>query len=227
MRAPSRQLPLPLPHRPRLADWPFIEAPSNAAALALLRRPGDWPDRRLVLHGEPGSGKSHLLQRWAAARAGSVVEGAALRFPGGGEAAALAIDEADRAAEEALLHVLNTRAEAGRITLLAAREAPCRWNIQLPDLASRLRASLVAELGPPGDALLAALFAWLLADRQLLVPAPIQHWLLLRLPRDPAALREAAARLDRATLAAGTGVTRPLAAAVVDEMERMWQPVVS
>jgi hypothetical protein len=39
--------------------------------------------------------------------------------------------------------------------------------------------------------------------------------MLLRLPRHPAALREAAARLDRAALAAGGGVTRTLAEAVV------------
>jgi hypothetical protein len=43
------------------------------------------------------------------------------------------------------------------------------------------------------------------------VPQTVQDWLLLRLPRHPAALREAAARLDRAALAAGGGVTRGLA----------------
>jgi hypothetical protein len=43
----------------------------------------------------------------------------------------------------------------------------------------------------------------------------LQEWLLARLPRHPAALREAAARLDRQALAAGGRVTRAMAAALL------------
>ncbi len=222
-RAAPRQLPLPLDLAPRWAGWPFIEAPSNHAALALLEHAPAWPDHRLLLWGEAGSGKTHLLHRWARRAGAPSLEGAALRFPAP-PARALAIDDADLAPEETLLHVLNARAEARLPTLLAARPAPARWPIRLPDLASRVRAMLAAELGPPDDALLRALLARLFAERQLAVPETVQDWLLLRLPRAPAALREAVARLDRAALGAGGGVTRALAAAVVDEMERMWQP---
>jgi len=52
----------------------------------------------------------------------------------------------------------------------------------------------------------------------LLVPGPVQDWLLAVLPREPAALREAAARLDRAALAAGRSVTRALAARTLQPM---------
>ncbi|MBN8901198.1 MAG: chromosomal replication initiator DnaA, partial [Rhodospirillales bacterium] len=85
------------------------------------------------------------------------------------------------------------------------------WTIQLPDLASRLRAVTAIEIMPPEDSLLRALLARLLADRQLAVPAALQEWLLLRLPRTPAALREAVARLD----GAGGRIDRTLAADVV------------
>jgi chromosomal replication initiation ATPase DnaA len=50
----------------------------------------------------------------------------------------------------------------------------------------------------------------------------VQEFLLAHLPRTPAALQEAAARLDRAALASGGRVTRALAAAVVDEMAAIW-----
>jgi hypothetical protein len=43
----------------------------------------------------------------------------------------------------------------------------------------------------------------------------LQSWLLLRLPREAAAMVEAAARLDRAALAAGGRVTRALAREVL------------
>jgi hypothetical protein len=49
----------------------------------------------------------------------------------------------------------------------------------------------------------------------LAVPAAEQAWMLLRLPRHPAALREAAARLDAALLASGGRMTRALAAQIV------------
>jgi hypothetical protein len=40
----------------------------------------------------------------------------------------------------------------------------------------------------------------------------------LRLPRTAAAMREVVARIDRAALAAGRRVTRPLAAAVLEDL---------
>ena len=98
--------------------------------------------------------------------------------------------------------------------LLAGRAPPARWNLALPDLASRLRATVAVQIRPAGDPLLHALLARLLAERQLAVPEPVQATLLARLPRHPAALRDAVARLDRLTLATGRRMTRALAAAV-------------
>ena len=46
----------------------------------------------------------------------------------------------------------------------------------------------------------------------------LQDWLLARLPREAAAMAEAAARLDRAALAAGGRVTRALARAALAEL---------
>jgi len=66
---------------------------------------------------------------------------------------------------------------------------------------------------------LRTLLARLLAERQLAVSEAVQDWLLLRLPRRPAAIREAAARLDRAALATGGRVSRNLAAAVLASLE--------
>ena len=86
-------------------------------------------------------------------------------------AAGVALDDADAVADErALLHLLNAAGEAGLPVLLAARAPPARWAARLPDLASRLRAMTAVEIGAPEDALLRALLARLLADRQLRLP---------------------------------------------------------
>jgi chromosomal replication initiation ATPase DnaA len=126
----------------------------------------------------------------------------------------VAVDDADAAAEQPLLHLLNAAGEAGLPVLLAGRAAPARWNPVLADLASRLRAITAVGIGPAEDALLRGLLARLLADRQLAVAEPVQDWLRLLLPRAQGALREAVARLDRAALAGGGRVTRGLVLAV-------------
>jgi len=214
------QLPLPFEHQPAYAAADFLAAPSNEAALTWLERTDDWPEHRLALWGEPGCGKTHLLRLWAGRRGAALLGGPHLRGlpelpPEGG----VALDDAAAMAEErALLHLLNAAREARRPVLLAARTPPARWTVLLPDLGSRLRAVTAVEIMPPEESLLRALLLRLLSDRQLGVRPEVQEWLLLRLPRSPAALREAVARLDEASLAAGGAVTRPIAAAVLAAM---------
>ena len=216
----SDQFPLPFQHQPAFAAVDFLAAASNQAALTWLERSADWPDHRLALWGEAGCGKTHLLHVWAA-RAGAVRwEGAALHgLPKLPTKGGIALDTADAAEEITLLHLLNSAAEARLPLLLVSRTPPARWPVRLPDLASRLRAITAVEIAPPEESLLQALLLRLLADRQLAVGATLQEWLLRRLPRSPAALREAVARLDRAALAEGGAITRPLAARVLAEMQ--------
>lgn len=211
-----RQLPLPFVHTPQHGAADFLPAPSNATALAWLNRTADWPQQRLALWGEEGSGKTHLLTLWASRMRADLLAGPALPREPGRPEAPLAIDDADAASERPLLHLLNAAAEARLPVLLAGRTPPARWPVGLPDLASRLRAVVAVEILPAEDDLLRALLARLLAERQIAVPEAVQDWLLARLPRTPAAIREAAARLDRAALAAGRPVTRAVAAAVLE-----------
>jgi chromosomal replication initiation ATPase DnaA len=214
------QLPLPFPHQPAYAAADFLEARSNEAALAWLDRTADWPDHRLALLGEPGCGKTHLLRLWAGRHGAALMTGPALHgLPTLPATGGVAVDDAAEIADEhALLHLLNAAREAQRPVLLAARTPPARWPVRLPDLASRLRVITPAEILPPEDSLLRGLLLRLLADRQLAVGPHLQDWLLVRLPRSPAALREASARLDQAAFAAGGAVNWSIARAVVAAM---------
>jgi chromosomal replication initiation ATPase DnaA len=217
---PPRQLPLPLPHAESFDPADLLEDASNREALAWLERPEGWPGGRLALAGPPATGKTHMLRGLAARRGWPVLDGTRLRglpeVPAPSAAAGgagLAVDDADCAAEEtALLHLLNICAERRQPLILAGREPPARWPVALPDLRSRLRATTVAAVRPPEDALLAALLRKHFADRQLRLDPALAAWLLPRLPREAAAVAEAAARLDRAALAGGGRVTRALAA---------------
>lgn len=195
----------------------FVAGPGSAQAAAWLAQTSAWPGGRLALHGAAGGGKTHLLNIWAAQTGASLVTGPSLRpaWPAG----PIAIDDADLAPDEpTLLHLLNAAAEAGHSVLLAARTPPARWAVTVPDLASRLRAITAVAVGPVDDAFLRLLLARLLSDRQLVVPPVVQDWLLARLPRDPGTMRAAAARLDRAAMAAGRPITRALASDALRDM---------
>lgn len=218
---PPRQLPLPLPIAESFDPADFLEDASNRDALAWLARPERWPGGRIALAGPPATGKTLMLRGLAARRGWPVLDGLRLRgLPDVPPAAGLALDDADCAPEEtALLHLLNICAERRQPLLLVGREPPARWPVALPDLTSRLRATAVAGVRPPEDALLAALLRKHFADRQLRLDPVLAAWLLSRLPREAAAMAEAAARLDRAALARGGGrVTRSLAFLAMRDM---------
>jgi chromosomal replication initiation ATPase DnaA len=220
MRTERLQLLLPLPERHGFDPRDFVAAPSNQDALAWFD--SDWPERRLAIWGPAGCGKSHLLHIWAGRHGGAVLSGPALtesaltdpdKLPPGGF---VALDDADLVKpDEVLFHLLNTARDRGLYLLLSGPTPPARWRVHLPDLSSRLRAITAVEIRPPDEALLSALLMRLLAERQLSVPAPVQAWLLARLPRSAAALRSAVARLDRESLITGRAITRPLAADVL------------
>ncbi len=224
-----RQLALPFAHVPHLTASDFLAAPSNADALEWISRTAEWPAGRLALFGAASVGKTHLLHIWAASRAACLLDGASLTLldaiaPPAGP---LAIDDADAAPPRALLHVLNTAAEAAQPLLLAARAPPAHWAAQSlqaggpaypADLSSRLRAITAVPIEAPEETLLRALLARLLAERQLAVPETVQDWLLLRLPRSAAAIHEAAGKFDHVSLIIGGRAPRIVAARVLAEM---------
>lgn len=119
--------------------------------------------------------------------------------------------------EEPLLHLYNQIAECGGSLLLISEVPPARWPLQLPDLSSRLRATPVAEIGSPDDALLEALLVKMFTDRQLRVGPEVIAFLLLRMERSFAGARGLVARLDGAALSQQRTITVPLARAIFQE----------
>lgn len=208
------QYPLDLGHRPALASADFLVAPSNQTAVAWLDRWPVWPGSTLALHGPPASGKTHLANVWRARSGAVIIPPETLttdRIPGQlGDARAAIVDDADRAREEALLHLHNHIAERQGHLLIVARAAPARWSIALADLRSRLVAVPAVAVAAPDDALLGSVLIKLFADRQLTVGRDVVDYLLLHLERSFAAAHAAVAILDAASLAAHRRISVPL-----------------
>lgn len=212
------QLALALPYVPALRAADFLPHKGARLALDMVAGAKPWPHHRLVLWGGAGTGKTHLLHVWAGEHGASILAGPALREPFWPKGP-VAIDDADQvASEKALLHVLNAAAETGHRVLLTVTRPPARSRIGLPDLASRLRAAMAIEIGPQDDGMRAALMAKLLSERQLVVPPSVQKFILTRLPRTAAAVRDAVGRLDATALAAQSAISRTLAAECLSDL---------
>ena len=234
------------PVRPAFGREDFLVAPCNEAAVAWLDRWPDWPGPALVIHGPPGSGKSHLAEVWRGRSGAGVVEASSLAdvveassLADATEASSLAQAVPDTARktaalvvdglggridERALLHCYNGIAERGGHLLLTASAPPSHWPLALPDLASRLRLAPVVELGMPDDALLGALILKLFADRQIAVAPEVPAYVVPRIERTFEAVDTLVERLDRAALAEGRAVTVPLVRAVLAQAGGTLEP---
>jgi len=216
-----RQRAFDLPVKTRFGPADFLVSDCNREASEWIERWPDWPGPALVLYGPSGSGKTHLAHLWCERAGAALIAGAAVADAAPfGAAAAVAIDDAEWAAEEPLLHLYNSTLERRASLLLTMPAPPASLLLALPDLASRLRALPVAGIAPPDDALLAAVLVKHFADRQISVKPGVIAYLIARIERSFAAAASVAAKLDEAALAARRPITIKLARAVLAELGR-------
>jgi hypothetical protein len=195
-------LPLDMATRPAV----IVCGRSNRAVIDAFAAASSWPYRTAILTGPPRSGKSLLAASFAAGGLGE------------------AIDDADTLDEELLFHRWNRGQQGGLPLLLVSRRPPGAWPIGLADLASRLGAALLLEIGQPDDALLAALTEEHAERRGLVLGEGTLAWLLPRLERSYAAVERVVEAADRLSLERGQPVTISLLRDALDEGHGESQP---
>lgn len=216
----ARQLTFELAHEPALGRDDFLVTPANQVAVATLDDPDAWPQRRMLLIGPDGSGKTHLAAIWAVENGAACATAASLSIAHADmlarEGGAVLIEDAHRVAqvpgaEQALFHLWNLCAARNCWLLLTARVPVRDWVLSLPDLESRMAALPLTRIEAPDEALLAAVLVKLFADRQVVVPAGLIGWLVPRMDRDLGLARRLVDALDAEALAVGKPLTRQMA----------------
>lgn len=213
-----QQLPLAFDHEPQTGRDDLVISDPMSAAVTIVDQWPVWPSPVVILVGPAGSGKSHLARIW------SEKSGAVPVQPSAGSLAAnqvgaapLLFEDADRTGfdDTELFHLINAVRQAGSHLLITARSWPVSWPVALADLASRLKAATVVEIGEPDDALLRQVLFKLFADRQLLVDDKLVDYLVARMERSLDAAISLVDRLDKLALSRGRKISRALAAEIL------------
>ncbi|MEH6632755.1 MAG: hypothetical protein V7776_18205 [Halopseudomonas aestusnigri] len=221
----SSQLPLDLGHRPALGREDFLIAPCNEVAVAWIDRWPDWPGHALAFYGPSGCGKTHLAHVWQPESAAVAITADDLLSHEADELLSVQSNcildglelelVASPELQRKLFHLYNYVREEGGTMLFTGQEAPSRWAISLPDLASRLSAVPSFGMGSPDDFLFEALLVKLFYDRQLTISKEVLRFLVPRLDRSFEAAREIVSDLDQASLASQREITIPFAKAIL------------
>ena len=180
-------------------DEDFIISEANRAAFDHFKSWSTWPVMATLLTGPRKSGRS-LLGRIFVRKTGGRL-----------------FDNAEDHEEEDLFHAWNQAQQTRKPLLIVADSPPPRWQVELPDLRSRLAATPHVAIAPPDDALLGALVMKLLGDRGIAAPAEIADFLLPRIERSYVGVLKAIDALDRAVLSHHKRLTVPVAKRALTE----------
>lgn len=224
MAQSGQQLPLLVQLRDDATLDNFLTTDSSAALVAAVRSVSEGRGESVVfIHGNRGSGKSHLLQG-ACHLAGDNALYLPLRelsvYPpdevlAGVETLGLvALDDLEvvlgqQAWEHALFGLYNRAREWGCRLLIAAAGAPRALEVELADLSSRLSWAVVYQLASGSDEQKRAILQFRAARRGLNLGDEVASYIVTRAPRDLAQLLELLDRLDRASLARKRALSIP------------------
>jgi hypothetical protein len=187
-------------------DWPvadgdedFLLSDANALAFEHLKRWSTWPVMATLLTGPRKSGRS-LLGRIFVRKAGGRL-----------------FDDAERHEEEAIFHAWNQAQETRRPLLIIADASPPAWQINLPDLRSRIAATPQLAIAPPDDRLIGDLIVKRLGDRGIFAPPDVADYLVPRIERSYVAVQMVVDALDHALLSNHRRMTVPMAKRALGE----------
>lgn len=170
----------------------FLLGDANRHVAAHLDHWALWPVMATLITGPRKSGRS-LVGRIFARKTGGVL-----------------VDDAEQWDEEEIFHLWNAAQESRRPLLMIAHAPPPAWDVQLPDLRSRLTATPHLAIGEPDDVLVRALIEKLLGLRGLAAAPEIVGYLAARVERSYVGIHRAIEAIDETALSRRSRLTIPL-----------------
>ena len=198
------QLLLKFDHKTNFNEHDFYISKSNSNAFDLINRWPDWDKRILNISGEKFSGKSHLanifkLKSKALLIKGDLIDNSVFRSLKLYES--IIIDDFDNCKEEEILYsIFNLIDQDSKYMLINSLKPINKIKFNLPDLASRSKNCIYAEIENPDDELLFAIILKNFSDRQIKIEKKIVNFIISRIDRSYRKIDEFIYKIDELSL---------------------------
>ena len=220
----SDQLIFDLPCYPAIGTEDFFVSKANSLAFEVIQNWGNWNDRRVLITGGKGSGKTHLSHVWANLSEARFIE-LNNQEQDLSNIKTLIIENIDLIIsiptfEEKLFHLLNFAKQLDIYVLMTSSVAASRLEVQLLDLSSRLQATEHFPIYPPDDALLSAVLVKQFSDRQINISPSLIEYILKRITRSLSSVSNFVVSLDNLMLKTKKGPSRAMISEVLDKFTK-------
>lgn len=220
----KKQLPLNLQYEPSYLIEDFIVSKENQEAVFMLDKWPNWESSVVVVYGNSGCGKTHLLKRFFLTNSENTL------FLNGEELInpdqiilkqCIVIDDAEKCLEETLFHLFNMIKESNKTMLLSSRCPPARWKMSLPDLKSRLSSVVNIGIKEPSDDFMRMVIVKMFSDRQLEIAKEPLNFLIKNIERSFMAISNIVDIADKLALAEKKSITIPLLKEALNLLEKL------
>ena len=198
------QLLLELDYKTNFNEHDFYLSKSNSNAFNLINRWPDWEKKILNISGEKFSGKSHLANIFKLKSKAFLVKGNKIDnsiFKSLKLYESMIIDDFEECNEEEILYsIFNLIDQDSKYLLINSLKPINKIKYKLPDLASRSKNCLYAEIENPDDELLFAIILKNFSDRQIKIEKKIINFIISRVDRSYRKIDEFIYKVDELSL---------------------------
>ena len=198
------QLLLELDYKTNFNEHDFYLSKSNSNAFNLINRWPDWDKKILNISGEKFSGKSHLANIFKLKSKAFVVKGNKIDnsiFKSLKLYESIIIDDFEECNKEEILYsIFNLIDQDSKYLLINSLKPINKIKFKLPDLASRSKNCLYAEIENPDDELLFAIILKNFSDRQIKIEKKIIDFIISRIDRSYRKIDEFIYKIDELSL---------------------------
>ncbi|WP_108809706.1 DnaA ATPase domain-containing protein [Sphingorhabdus sp. Alg231-15] len=195
------QFALPLDIGSAHEDTGYLVTDCNLQTHRQLEQWDRWPNGTAILIGSHGAGKQAMARKFVSQSGGRYVA------------------DAHGVADDKLFHLWNQSQSDKQPLLLISSRDVSRWDIQLPDLKSRLAASILIEIGPPDEAMIIGLFQKYFALRGLSISEDALSYLGKRMERSYQNVQLLAQKMNVLAIERKKPITRAIAKAALAQHE--------
>ncbi len=198
------QLLLEFDYKTNFNEHDFYLSKSNSNAFNLINRWPDWEKKILNISGEKFSGKSHLANIFKSKSKAILINGNNIDnsiFRNLKLYECIIIDDFDKCKEEELLYSLfNLVDQDNKYLMINSLKPINQIKYNLPDLTSRSKNCIYAEIENPDDELLFAIILKNFSDRQIKIEKKIINFIISRIDRSYRKIDEFIYKIDELSL---------------------------